>query len=71
MDNSYFINQSSSLILVLIVSLVFLLLGIYHSKKYQGLSNYLTADRNVGLFSLTSSLTASAPVSNIILFAFL
>jgi len=60
MDNSYFINQSSSLILVLIVSLVFLLLGIYHSKKYQGLSNYLTADRNVGLFSLTSSLTASA-----------
>ena len=60
MEKSYFISQSSSLILVTIISLIFVILGIYHSKKYQGLNNYLIADRNVGLFSLTMSLTASA-----------
>ena len=60
MEKSYFISQSSSLILVTIISLIFVVLGIYHSKKYQGLNNYLIADRNVGLFSLTMSLTASA-----------
>ena len=60
MEKSYFINQSSSLILVVIISLIFVFLGIYHSKKYQGLNNYLTANRNIGLFSLTTSLTASA-----------
>ena len=60
MDKTYFISQSTSLTLVIIVSLVFLLLGLYHSKKYQGLNNYLTANRNIGSFSLTTSLTASA-----------
>ena len=60
MDKTYFISQTTSLTLVIIVSLVFLLLGLYHSKKYQGLNNYLTANRNIGLFSLTTSLTASA-----------
>ncbi len=60
MEKSYFISQSSSLILVTIISLIFVILGIYHSKKYQGLNNYLTANRNIGLFSLTMSLTASA-----------
>ena len=60
MNKIYFISQSTSLTLVIIVSLVFLLLGLYHSKKYQGLNNYLTANRNIGSFSLTTSLTASA-----------
>ena len=60
MDKTYFINQSTSLTLVIILSLIFVFLGIYYSKKYQGLSNYLTANRNIGLFSLTTSLTASA-----------
>ena len=60
MEKSYFISQSSSLTLVIIISLLFVFLGIYHSKKYQGLNNYLIANRNVGLFSLTTSLTASA-----------
>ena len=60
MEKSYFISQSSSLTLVIIISLIFVFLGIYHSKKYQGLNNYLTANRNIGLFSLTTSLTASA-----------
>ena len=60
MDNTYFISQSTSLTLVIIISLLFAILGLLHSKKYQGINNYLTANRNVGLFSLTTSLTASA-----------
>ena len=60
MDKTYFISQSNSLLLVIIISLIFAFLGIYHSKKNQGLNNYLTANRNIGLFSLTTSLTASA-----------
>ena len=60
MENTFFISKSTSLIVVLSVSFFFALLGIYHSKKYPGLKNYLTANRNVGLFSLTTSLIASA-----------
>ena len=60
MDNTYFISQSTSLTLVIIISLIFTVLGIYHSKKFHGINNYLTANRNVGLFSLTTSLIASA-----------
>ena len=60
MDKTFLISQSTSLALVIFISLIFAFLGIYNSKKYQGLNNYLTANRNVGLFSLTTSLTASA-----------
>ena len=60
MDKSFFISQSTSLILVIVISLLFVFLGLYNSKKYQGLNNYLIANRNIGLFSLTTSLTASA-----------
>ena len=60
MDKTYFLTQSTSLILVITISLIFTILGIYHSKKFQGINNYLTANRNIGLFSLTTSLTASA-----------
>ena len=60
MDKTYFLNQATSLILVIIISLTFVFLGLYISKKYKGLNNYLTANRNIGLFSLTTSLTASA-----------
>ena len=60
MDKTYFISQSTSLTLIIVISLIFAILGLYHSKKYQGLNNYLTANRNIGLFSLTTSLTASA-----------
>ncbi len=60
MDKTYFISQSTSLTLVIIISLIFAVLGIYHSRKFQGKNNYLTANRNIGLFSLTTSLVASA-----------
>ena len=60
MDKSFFISQSTSLTLVIVISLIFVFLGLYNSKKYRGLNNYLIANRNIGLFSLTTSLTASA-----------
>ena len=60
MDKTYFISQSTSLTLVILISLIFTALGLYHSKKFKGINNYLTANRNIGLFSLTTSLVASA-----------
>ena len=60
MNKTFFISQSTSLTLVIIISLLFVVFGIYHSKKFQGINNYLTANRNIGLFSLTTSLVASA-----------
>jgi len=60
MDKTYFLTQSTSLILVIAISLIFAFLGILHSKKFPGINNYLTANRNIGLFSLTTSLVASA-----------
>ena len=60
MDKTYFISQSISLTLVIFISLIFTVLGLYHSKKFKGVNNYLTANRNIGFFSLTTSLIASA-----------
>ena len=60
MDKINFISQSTSLTLVITISLIFTLVGLVYSKKYQGINNYLTANRNIGFFSLTTSLIASA-----------
>ena len=60
MNKTFLISQSISLTLLIFISLIFVFLGIYYSKKYQGLNSYLTANRNIGLFSLTTSLIASA-----------
>ena len=58
--NTFFISQTFSLALVISICLLFAIVGIFYSKKFQDLNNYLTANRSVGLFSLTTSLTASA-----------
>ena len=63
MEKTYLLTQSTSLILLITISLIFVILGLYNSNKYQGLNNYLTANRNIGVFSLTTSLTASALVA--------
>ena len=60
MDKIYFISQSTSLILVVTISLVFTFIGLVYSKKYKGINNYLTANRSIGFFSLSTSLVASA-----------
>ena len=56
----FFVRQTTSLTLIIIISLVFVIFGILYSKKHQGLENYLVANRSVGVFSLTTSLVASA-----------
>ena len=60
MDKSYFISQASSLTLVIVISAIFAILGLNQAKKFQGINNYITANRNIGLFSLTTSIIASA-----------
>ena len=60
MDKINFISPSTSLILVISISLIFTFVGLVYSKRYQGLNNYLTANRNIGFFSLSTSLVASA-----------
>ena len=59
-DQVYFLNQNLALLLIIAASLLFAAIGILYSRKHQGLSNYLTAGRNVGTTSLTTSLVASA-----------
>jgi len=54
------LSQSSAILLTLVISIIFVIVGIIYSNKYQGLNNYLVANRSVGTFSLTSSLVASA-----------
>ena len=56
----YYLSQNLALLLIISASLVFAVIGILYSRKHQGLSNYLTAGRNVGTLSLTTSLVASA-----------
>ena len=56
----HYLSQNLALILILVISLVFALIRILYSKKHQNLTNYLTAGRNVGSLSLTTSLVASA-----------
>ncbi len=60
MNKTYLISQTSSFTLLIFISFAFAIIGIYYSKKFKGMNNYLTANRSVGLFSLTTSLTASA-----------
>ena len=60
MDQINIFNQSSAILLTLIISIIFVIVGLVYSKKYQGLNNYLVASRSVGTFSLTTSLVASA-----------
>ena len=59
-NQAYFLEQNLALLLIISISLLFALIGILYSRRYQGLSNYLTAGRNVGTLSLTTSLIASA-----------
>ena len=60
MEQINILNQSSAVLITLLISLAFVVIGIIYSKKYQGLQNYLVANRSVGTFSLTTSLVASA-----------
>ncbi len=60
MNKVILIDQSTAFVLVITISLIFTLLGLAYSKRYKGLNNYLTANRNINSFSLSTSLVASA-----------
>jgi len=60
MEQINILSQSSAILLTLVISIIFVIVGIIYSKKYQDINNYLVADRSVGTFSLTASLVASA-----------
>ena len=60
MDKINYISQSTSLTIVVVISLIFTIIGLVYSTKYRGINNYLTANRNIGLFPLSTSLVASA-----------
>ena len=54
------LSQSSAISLIFILSIIFIVIGIHYSKKYKGFNNYLVANRDIGTFSLTTSLVSSA-----------
>ncbi len=60
MDQLNILSQSSTILLILIISIIFVLIGVFYAKKYQGLTNYLVANRSIETFSLTCSLVSSA-----------
>ena len=60
MDSLNILSENLALILILTICLFFVFFGISYSTKFKGLNNYLVANRNVGVFSLTTSLIASA-----------
>ena len=60
MINLNILSQSLSITLIIILSLVFVIIGILYSKKNNSLNNYLVANRNIETFSLTTSFVASA-----------
>ncbi len=60
METINLLNNISSLGLLLFISTIFVIIGIYFSRNFKGLNNYLVANRSMGLYSLTSSLVASA-----------
>ena len=60
MDQLNLINQSTSILITLCISIIFIVVGLFYSKKYQGINNYLLANRSVGVLSLTFSFVASS-----------
>mgnify|MGYP001299647324 FL=1 len=59
MEKTYLSIQSSLTVIVL-VGIFFILLGYLNSKKFVNNNNYIVGDRDENTFSLTASLTASA-----------
>tara|TARA_Y100000992_G_scaffold3033_1_gene1946 strand:+ start:500 stop:1930 length:1431 start_codon:yes stop_codon:yes gene_type:complete len=60
MQSLNLLTQQSAITLILLLSFLFIFLGIFYSNKYKGINNYLVANRSIGTFSLTTSLVASA-----------
>lgn len=57
---SSFLNLNLAFAIVVIVSSIFLIIGLFVSTKNYSLNSYLVSNRNVRFFNLTGSLIASA-----------
>ena len=60
MESLYILSQLNAILITILISLVFLGVGIFYSKNFLDLNNYLVANRSIGTFSLTTSFIASA-----------
>ena len=60
METLNILSSNSALLLILIICTAFIFFGVTYSNKYKSLNNYLVANRNIGVFSLTTSFVASA-----------
>ena len=59
MDKIY-LSIETSLLITTIIGIFFISLGYINTKKITNKRNYIVGDRNEGVFSLPTSLTASA-----------
>ena len=59
MEQTY-LSLHSSLSLIIIVGLFFILIGHLNTKKFTNNNDYIVGDRDENTFSLTTSLVASA-----------
>ncbi len=59
MQSIYLINTDITLSIIFSIALTFVILGVFYSKKFSGLNNYLLANKSINTFSLTTSFTAS------------
>ena len=59
MDKTY-LSIETSLFITIVIGVFFLGIGYINTKKITNNRNYIIGDRNEGVFSLTTSLTASA-----------
>ncbi len=59
MEKTY-LSAETSLTVTIIIGFLFIGLGLLNTKKISNNKNYIVGDRNENIFSLTSSLTASA-----------
>ena len=60
MNNIIILNHNFAIGTLFFISTLFIIIGVYYSRKFRGITNYLVANRSMGLYSLTSSLVASA-----------
>lgn len=57
--NQVYISQSTSIILLVAISVIFAVVGIIYSKKNNSIKSYLNADREIRKKTLTATLIAS------------
>ena len=55
-----FISPQASIIITIIIGLFFIAIGLINSQKITNNRNYIVGNKNENIFSLTTSLTASA-----------